>query len=58
MLKNRSQPFIEDKDESLSCFAPDKERTQDCFVGAAVMGSIFWREFASVFGVVRTKMLA
>lgn len=56
MLKNRSQPFIEDKDESLSCFAPDKERTQDCFVGGAVMGSIFWREFASVFGAVRTKM--
>ena len=27
MLKNRSQPFIEDKDGSLSCFAPDKERT-------------------------------
>jgi len=36
MLKNRSQPFIEDKDGSLSCFAPDKERTQDCFVGGVV----------------------
>jgi hypothetical protein len=36
MLKNRSQPFIEDKDGSLSYFAPDKERTQDCFVGRVV----------------------